>query len=142
MHSPFYPASVVLLQLHGSMVSHMQVLPTPSSHVNNTKYLYPYNRNHISCSCLFLSFKQLCRDVESGADRHLDITFGLQVVEGSSLVSVLFREVLSHPYISFFHLLVNCFSITCLPSFFYPNDKYRFCCLTYNFALPQCLHNT
>ena len=32
-------------------------------------------------------------DVASGADRHLDITFGLQVVESSSLVSVLFREV-------------------------------------------------
>ena len=45
-------------------------------------------------------------DVVSGADRHLDITFGLQVVESSSLVSVLFREVFNHPYISFFHLLV------------------------------------
>ena len=50
----------------------------------------------------------------SGADRHLDITFGLQVVESSSLVSVVFREALSHPYISFFHLLVNGFSVTCL----------------------------
>ena len=28
--------------------------------------------------------------VESGVDRHLDITFGLQVVESSSLISVLF----------------------------------------------------
>ena len=28
---------------------------------------------------------QLCRDVASGADRHLDITFGLQVVETLSL---------------------------------------------------------
>ena len=43
------------------------------------------------------------RDVASGTDRYLDITFGLQVVERSSLVSVLF-------YISFFHLLVNGFS--------------------------------
>ena len=49
------------------------------------------------------------RDVASGADRHLDITFGLQVVERSFLVSVLFREVFSHPFISFFHLLVNGF---------------------------------
>ena len=47
-------------------------------------------------------WRQWCRDVVSGADRHLDITFGLQVVESSSLVSVLFREVFSHPYISFF----------------------------------------
>ena len=41
-------------------------------------------------------------DVASGTDRHFDITFGLQVVENSSLVSVLFREALSHHYISFF----------------------------------------
>ena len=31
-------------------------------------------------------------DVASCADRHLDITFGLQVVESSSLVSLLFRD--------------------------------------------------
>ena len=43
----------------------------------------------------------------SGADRHLDITFGLQVVESSSLVSVLFRELFSH--IPIFRLLVNIF---------------------------------
>ena len=53
--------------------------------------------------------RQRCRDVTSGADRHLDIIFGLQVVESSSLVSVLFREAFSHSYISFFHLLVNGF---------------------------------
>ena len=44
-------------------------------------------------------------DVASGADRHLDITFGPQAVDSSSLVSVLFREAFSHPHISFFHLL-------------------------------------
>ena len=43
--------------------------------------------------------------VASGADRHLDITFGLQVVESLSFVSVLFRIAFSHPYISFFRLL-------------------------------------
>ena len=32
--------------LMGGMVSHMQVLVTPSSTVNNTKYLDPYHRNH------------------------------------------------------------------------------------------------
>ena len=37
--------------------------------------------------------------------------FYSQIVESSSLVSVLFREVISHPYISFFHLLVNGFSV-------------------------------
>ena len=36
--------------------------------------------------------------------------FYSQIVESSSLVSVLFR-VISHPYISFFHLLVNGFSV-------------------------------
>ena len=40
------------------------------------------------------------------------LLFRLQVVERSSLlVSVLFRKALSHPYISFFHLLVNGFSV-------------------------------
>ena len=41
-------------------------------------------------------------DVASGTDRHLDITFRLQIVESSSLVSVLFREAFNHPYIFFF----------------------------------------
>ena len=57
-------------------------------------------------------------DVASGADRHLDIKFGLQVVESSSLVSVLFREVFSYPYISFFHLLVIFFSVSNFRTFF------------------------
>ena len=56
-------------------------------------------------------WRQWCRDVASDTDRHLDITFGLQVVERSSLVSVLVREAFNHPYISFFHLLVNGFSV-------------------------------
>ena len=47
---------------------------------------------------------------------HLDI--GLQVVESSSLVSILFREAFSHPYVFFFHLLVNGFSITSFCTFF------------------------
>ena len=34
-----------------------------------------------------------------------------RVIESSSLVPVLFREVFSHPYISRFHLLVNGFSV-------------------------------
>ena len=37
--------------------------------------------------------------------------FYSQIVESSSLVSVLFREAISHPYISFFYLLVNGFSV-------------------------------
>ena len=37
--------------------------------------------------------------------------FYSQIVESSSLVSVLFREAISHPYISFFHLLVNGYSV-------------------------------
>ena len=39
------------------------------------------------------------------------LLFRLQIVERSSLVSVPFREAFSHPYISFFHLLVNGFSV-------------------------------
>ena len=49
----------------------------------------------------------------SDIDRHPDrteIDFRLQI--NSSLVPVLFREVFSHPYISFFNLLVNGFSVT------------------------------
>ena len=34
------------------------------------------------------------------------------IVESSSLVSLLFREAISHPYISFFHLLVNVIAVT------------------------------
>ena len=41
-----------------------------------------------------------------------------RVIESSSLVPVVFREVFSHPYISFFHLLVNGFSVTCFRTFF------------------------
>ena len=47
-------------------------------------------------------------DVASGADRPLDI---LQVVVSPSLVSVIFREAFGHPYISFFNLLVNGYSV-------------------------------
>ena len=49
-------------------------------------------------------------DIASGANRHLDITFRLQLVERSSFVSVLVREAFNHPYISFhmfFLLLVS-----------------------------------
>ena len=42
---------------------------------------------------------------------HLDITFGLQVGEISSLVSVPFREALSHPYISLLSFTTNGFSV-------------------------------
>ena len=47
MPSPFYPASVVLSQHHGGTFSHMQVLATPSSTVNNAKYLDPYHETII-----------------------------------------------------------------------------------------------
>ena len=49
---------------------------------------------------------------------HLDITLKLQVVESLSLVTVLFKEAFSHPYISFFNSLVNGFSVTSFHTFF------------------------
>ena len=49
---------------------------------------------------------------------HLNITFGLHVVDSSSLVSVLFKEAFSFPYISLIYLLVNGFSVT-------SNNNYR-----------------
>ena len=95
MKGDFYPASVVLFQLHGGLVSHMQVLVIPTSTVNNTKYSYPYHS--ISFSCLFLS--QWCRDVASGANRHLDITY-FQIAGSWKLIPCFrtFREAFSHPY--------------------------------------------
>ena len=54
MPSPFYPSSVVLFQLLGAMVSHMQVLATHFSTLHNSKYLVPYLWNHTNFSCLFL----------------------------------------------------------------------------------------
>ena len=62
-----------LIQLHGGMISHMQVLATPSSIVHNTKSLDPYHWKQISFSCLF--FRQWYRYVTTGADGHLDKTF-------------------------------------------------------------------
>ena len=43
--------------------------------------------------------------------------FYSQIVESSSLVSVPFQEAISHPCISFFHLLVNVFSVTSFRTF-------------------------
>ena len=40
MQSPFYIASVVLLKLHGCVVSHMQVLATTLLSVHNIKYSF------------------------------------------------------------------------------------------------------
>ena len=51
------------------------------------------------------------RIIEDSDNRGSD-NRGCTVVESSSLVSVLFGEAISHPYISFFHLLVNGFSVT------------------------------
>ena len=90
----------MLFQAFPGIISHMLVLVTPSLTVHNTKYLDPYHWSHISFRWLFL--RQWCRDVASGTDKHLDITFRLHLVESSSLVSVLFREAFNHPYISFF----------------------------------------
>ena len=74
-------------------------------------------QTHTLCDGGWVS-RFLGRDVASGADRHLDITFiWIEVVEISYLVSVLFREAFSHPYISFFHLVVNGFCVTSFRTF-------------------------
>ena len=57
--------------------------------------------------------------------------FYSQIVESSSLVSVLLLEEISHPYISSFHLLVNGFSVTSFRTFsktpylYYTGGRYR-----------------
>ena len=111
MPSPFYSASVALFQLHGAMVSHMQALATPSC----THYLDTYHWKHISFGCLFL--RQWCRDVASGADRHLDI--GLQVVEAHPLFPYFLEKRLAiHTSPFFIYILVNGFFVTCFRTFF------------------------
>ena len=85
MPSPFYSASVVLFQLHGGMVSHMQALATPSSTIHITWIL-----NTESISVL----------AASGADRHLDI--GLQVVEAHPLFPYFLEKRLAIPTSPFF----------------------------------------
>ena len=45
---------------------------------------------------------------------HFDYTIELNKEEQASRMTVLFREVFNHPYISLFHLLVNGFSVTCV----------------------------
>ena len=40
--SPLYPASVVFFQLHGCMISLMQVFATPSSTAHNSKYSFSW----------------------------------------------------------------------------------------------------
>ena len=75
---------------------------------DNSRVLLQSSHEGINC--------RLRRD--HNADRHLDITFGMQLVESCSLVSVLFRKAFNDPYISFFHLLVNGFSVTCFHTFF------------------------
>ena len=99
-------------------LSHMQVLASPLLSVHNIKYTRfagPLPLKAFSFICLFL--KQWCRDVASGIDRHPDRTeiyFRLQIQGSPRLIhcSCTFWRSLNHPYISFFHLLVNGFCVT------------------------------
>ena len=102
----------------------MQVLATTllSEHnLLNTRFAGPLQLKEFNFSYLFL--RQLCRDVHQALtgilmEQKLISDCRCRVIESSSLVPVLFREVISHPYISFFHLLVNGFSVTCFRTFF------------------------
>ena len=87
MPSTFCSASVVLFQLHGGMVSHMQALATPSSTVHSTWIL--------TTKFWPLVLEAVIRDVASGADRHLDI--GLQVVEAHPLFPYFLEKRLAIP---------------------------------------------
>ena len=70
-------------------------------------------------------------DVASGADRHLCIIFGLQAVESSSHVSLLFRKVFSHPYINFFSFTSKLF-------FYMPQVEYSVSGPYHREELPNC----
>ena len=61
-------------------------------------------------------WRQWCRDLHQAltgilTEQKLISDCRYRVIKSTSLVPVLFREVFSHPYISFFHLLVNGFSV-------------------------------
>ena len=82
-------ASVVLLKLHGCVVSHMPVLATTllSVHNINTHFAGPLQLKEFNFSNLFL--RQWCRDVASGIDRHPDrteIDFRLQILGNWKLI--------------------------------------------------------
>ena len=86
----------------------------------NTPFAGSLPLKAFSFSCLFL--RQSCRDVALGTDRHPDRTeiyFRLQIQGNRKLIPCFrtFREVFSHPYISFFHLLVNGFCVTSFRTF-------------------------
>ena len=56
-------------------------------------------------------------------------------------ISVLFREAFSHPYISFFHLLVNSFSVTSFRTFWWPLTILILVCVdTINFIIKYPIH--
>ena len=79
------------------MVSHMQVLATPSSTVNNN-WILTTETILVFATCSWGSDVGI---VASGADRHLDITFGLQVVESHPLFPYLLEKHLAIPTFPF-----------------------------------------
>ena len=97
----------------------MEVLPTILLSVHNiiilnTDYAGPLQLKEFSFSYLFL--RQALTGILTEQKFISDCRY--RVIENSSLVPVLFREVFSHPYISLFHLLVNGLSVTCFRTFF------------------------
>ena len=72
----------------------------------NTHFAGPLQLKEFNFSYLFL--RQYCRDLASGIDRHPDrteIDFRLQI-QGNRKLIPCSRTVFSHPYITFYHLLV------------------------------------
>ena len=57
MQSPFYIASVILLKLHGCVVSHMQVLATTLLSVHNielSSYNIDINHEDLRCDIVYV----------------------------------------------------------------------------------------
>ena len=80
MTSPFYPTSVVFSSFTGGMVSHKP--HPPQLWIILNMWIITTETILVLVAC---SWGKWCMDVAPGADRHLDITFGLQVAESSSL---------------------------------------------------------
>ena len=105
---------VVLLKLHGCVVSHMQVLATTLLSLHNIKYSFCWILQLKAYNFSYSFLRQWCRDEHQAltgilTEQKFISDCRYRVIESSSLVPVLFREVFSHTYIYFFHLLVNGF---------------------------------
>ena len=96
LHS-IYSCSFTLSILFLHSCSFMLSIPVPSLYLFlflHSVYSLYVNMT-VSAGWSSLNYCQYCRDAASGADRHLDITFGLQLVESSSYLFLFLHSIYS-----------------------------------------------